>query len=70
MRMAKNEIELKPCPFCGRKAELREHKYDHSPTQYTPRCTDKSCPGRLTRKYIATAYAIKAWNRRVNDGSQ
>ena len=56
---------LLPCPFCGRRAELRETKHIPSGTDYTPRCTDTSCPGRCSKKYTEKETAIALWNRRV-----
>lgn len=60
------EIELKPCPFCGGKAEL--HRTNHVPAgyDYTPRCKNASCCGRLTKKYSSIETAIYFWNRRKN----
>ena len=57
--------KLKPCPFCGKKAEMKVS--DHIPKgfDYTPRCTDTSCCGRLTKKYTVEETAIYMWNRRV-----
>lgn len=58
--------ELKPCPFCGKPAEMQIT--DHTPKgyDYTPRCTNKSCCGRLTKKYSTRETAVVMWNRRVN----
>ena len=60
-----SEIELKHCPFCGGEAELREVKHIPNGLDYTPRCKDPSCCGRLTKKYSTKNLAIKMWNRRV-----
>jgi len=58
---------LKPCPFCGREALMKV--YNHVPTgyDYTPTCTDKSCAGRLSKRWSDINLAINAWNRRVGD---
>ena len=39
----------------------------HIPTgfDYTPRCKDPSCAGRLTKKFMAREVAEYAWNRRA-----
>ena len=59
--------ELKPCPFCGGVAEM--HITDHTPSgyDYTPRCKNPSCCGRLTKKYSSKETAVAMWNRRYND---
>ena len=42
-----NEIELKPCPFCGSKAELIDRTYyehdDQKPECFDVRCTNNGC---------------------------
>ena len=32
---------------------------------YTPRCSDPSCAGRLVKKWISKETAVYAWNRRA-----
>lgn len=59
--------KLKPCPFCGVEAELDIKQHVPKGYDYTPRCTNPSCAGRLTKKWINAEEAIKAWNRRVSD---
>ena len=56
---------LKPCPFCGMAALMKV--YDHIPTgyDYTPTCTNKSCAGRLSKRWHDINLAISAWNKRV-----
>lgn len=56
--------ELKPCPFCGREAELYVTKHLPHGYDYTPRCTETSCAGRLTKKFGFRSLAVAAWNRR------
>lgn len=55
---------LKPCPFCGSPAELHETKHIPEGIDYTPRCTDTSCPGRCSKKYTSKEDAISKWNTR------
>ena len=65
-----NEPELKPCPFCGGKAELYESEAYNLKTETKEKnirwfvmceqCTALTC-GALKGK------AIEAWNRRVKD---
>ena len=62
--------ELKPCPFCGGKAELYESEAYNLKTETKEKnirwfvmceqCTALTC-GALKKK------AIEAWNRRAND---
>ena len=50
--------ELKPCPFCGEKAELLGF------TRLWVQCTQ--CAAQ-TRLYVYMDAAEEAWNRRVGD---
>lgn len=50
------ETELKPCPFCGGKAELSNY------THYWIGCKDCWVE---TKCYKSKEEAIEAWNRRV-----
>lgn len=59
--------ELKPCPFCGGEANLRITKHIPKGLEYTPQCSDASCAGRLTKKWLDKDVAVYAWNRRMND---
>lgn len=65
--MNKENNELKTCPFCGKEAELKVDKHIPSGIDYTPRCTDASCCGRLSKKYSTREVAVHKWNRRAND---
>lgn len=60
--------ELKPCPYCGKKAEMKVDKHPCHGFDYTPRCSDPSCAGRLTKKWASKEKAIYAWNRRADNG--
>ena len=57
--------ELKPCPFCGNSAWERI-AYDtwKKKIRFTVQC--KKCNAVL--KYASRKAAVKAWNRRVEDG--
>ena len=59
--------ELKPCPFCGKEAEMKVSKHIPNGTDYTPRCKDTACCGRLTKKYTVKETAIYMWNRRTGE---
>lgn len=57
MEEVRNEMnELKPCPFCGRKPELRR---DDDGFSYIVCANDN--------RYVNDNAAIMAWNRRVSD---
>lgn len=59
--------DLKPCPFCGREAIMRTAKHIPNGTEYTPQCSDASCAGRLTKKWLDKDVAVYAWNKRTNE---
>lgn len=57
--------ELKPCPFCGEKDNLRVYTTQHDygfPETYSAGC--KHC-GASTKEYAKPEHAIDAWNSRV-----
>lgn len=58
---------LKPCPFCGKRAEMIETPHIPKGTDYTPRCTDTSCPGRCSKKYTVKDVAYAKWNNRRSE---
>ena len=60
--------ELKPCPFCGRKA-----KYNSDRRYAYVSCSHIFCNAvgprvAFSDRYIAKDLAIAAWNRRASDG--
>lgn len=70
-------VKLKPCPFCGGDAAIR---YDHGrlpkdrrPTHVFIMCnwcgcgTDKYIINRIHGVDERTYYAIKVWDRRINE---
>lgn len=63
------QTEMKTCPFCGGDAEIYETPHVPRGTDYTPRCKNPSCCGRLTKKYSTKQKAINAWNRRATDNN-
>lgn len=56
--------DLRPCPFCGGAAELRDG-LQKIPTFYVI-CTNLACEIR-TLEYLTPAGAAKRWNRRAKD---
>lgn len=58
-------VELKPCPFCGAVAEMQITKHIPIGNDYTPRCTNTSCCGRLSKKYTLRETAVAMWNKRT-----
>lgn len=64
--------ELKPCPFCGGTARIKKHSfyYDKDSTfsdnSYGVRCSQ--CFAESYQFYQSEEKAIKAWNRRAEDG--
>lgn len=66
--------ELKPCPFCGGKAEYQERNEIHSffSDKIYAFVICKSCNNRTAGYYMSTKYcaydeAADAWNRRANN---
>lgn len=58
-------IDLKPCPFCGGKAEVRRDS--EMEMYYVVVCTN--CPTNVGRMWFwKKQNAVNAWNRRVQCG--
>ncbi len=61
--------ELKPCPFCGGTARLKEHRFYYdkdssfSDCSYGIRCSN--CFAESYQFHQSKEKAIEAWNRRV-----
>lgn len=58
--------QLKPCPFCGGKAELVDTGYWSS--VMCEQCKAVSKSFNHSGKHCSADKAIEAWNRRVNNG--
>lgn len=56
---------LKPCPFCGGKAEMLINEYNDSRKEYLVACTE--CDGMVERWRETEKEAVEQWNRRVSD---
>lgn len=61
-----NETELKPCPFCGGKAEIIEAAWCGKYECYVS-CT--VCRVTQTHYLRSKRVAISEWNRRTDDGT-
>lgn len=58
-----SDIELKPCPFCGGKAEVFVANYSKRVTVW---CANPDCGVKPFTMYTTElAESIKAWNRRA-----
>lgn len=57
--------KLKPCPFCGGKAEMLINKYNDLRKEYLVACT--KCDGMVERWRETEEEATEQWNRRVSD---
>ncbi len=64
----KKKDRLKPCPFCGADAERMSHE-NYKAEVYYIRCSNDGCRCGETKHYWNEEDAVKAWNRRVSDGS-
>lgn len=66
-KIIREKVTLLPCPFCGGNSELRTQKHCGSGAEfeYTPRCLNTSCAGRLSKKWLNKSEAIIAWNKRL-----
>lgn len=61
--------KLKPCPFCGGAAKLKEVTIGSTMSAYIVRCGDVDCGVRPSTSYFRLKKeAIKRWNRRAEDG--
>lgn len=55
-----NDIELKPCPFCGAPGMLDHYEKDG----YLPQCSSGSCWGMIENWFDTPEEAAKVWNSR------
>lgn len=63
--------ELKPYPFCGSESAIAYHINSRPPYReaYIPYCLNDECFMNMNEVCFATEEeAVRAWNRRVNDG--
>ena len=57
-----HKAKLEVCPFCKGPAELCVTRHIPQGYDFTPRCKDPSCCGRLTKKFTSRETAISKWN--------
>ena len=66
MEKVRMEMEkLKPCPFCGGKAEMLISEYKDSRKEYLAACTE--CDGMVERWRETEKEAAEQWNRRTQN---
>lgn len=56
--------QLKPCPFCGSKAELSIYNTDFE--TWTVACTNENCDITMGKAFFTKQEAINHWNRRTS----
>lgn len=64
--------ELKPCPFCGRKASINYERIQGEHKGFWAQVICNACHGRSGGTWAssyntAERIEVKAWNRRAND---
>ena len=58
--------ELKPCPFCGKKAIITKLVMGDKEEYFGVACSGWSCPtSSIIPNYTTEDEAIEAWNRRA-----
>lgn len=65
------QLELKPCPFCGGKAEIRFVKLEGK-VSYHVGCASRACQCAVQTCAVAKTVkkAVKAWNTRAKMATQ
>lgn len=61
------DINLKPCPFCGGKAKMKEHLHTDGSKEYTVECAleFKFCPViPMSWAYDTEQEVADTWNKR------
>ena len=61
-------VEIKPCPFCGKRADVRYAGCTNGKDRYRVRCYTLNCYGsaydNAYSSFASMEEAIEAWNRR------
>lgn len=60
--------ELKPCPFCGCKAEISQSRLEIKGLGYVYHVECRLCSAK-SGGFLDKQQAIKNWNRRTNNGN-
>ena len=55
--------KLKPCPFCGGKAFVKEHKFHGCSNTYGVKCSE--CHTQTLQFFDTEEIAVKRWNTRT-----
>ena len=73
------DVELKPCPFCGGKADIKKglpQSQSRGGKQFLIQCRKCGCRTVLFRQSALEPWkelldaCVSTWNRRVKDGEQ
>lgn len=60
--------ELKPCPFCGGDAKMKEVTYGNNCSAYVVWCGNGNCGVQPSTRYFRVRKeAVEAWNRRAHE---
>jgi hypothetical protein len=60
--------ELKCCPFCGEKGQLKSSSWAGIVNHYWIGCYEQTCPIKPeTKTYTVRDEAIAAWNKRAEE---
>lgn len=67
-----SEIKLKPCPFCGGEAEIREWyiKGIANRKHFRSYCKKCGCECRNNQGYKHISKAVEKWNERADQSQQ
>ena len=58
-------LKIKPCPFCGTKAEIICFNYEYGTV--TIGCTNEECDITMGKGFFSDEEAINHWNRRYEN---
>lgn len=68
MARAREQSELKPCPFCGEKAHLTTWARAENDLLYMVECDNERCPIQpMTAYHKIKDVIVDEWNRRAGD---